>query len=117
MQARTGEGAVIDGIERMEGFLEKAKGLMFKDRGRVLLVFSTSDRHSIWMPFMRFSLDVAFIDRDGSVVHTEEDVPPLSFHPSTWKRYKPPRPCRSILEVESGLFEEKGIETGTELSF
>jgi uncharacterized membrane protein (UPF0127 family) len=117
MQVRTDDGAVIDDIERLDGFLEKAKGLMFKEEGRALLVFSRSDRHAIWMPFMRFSLDVAFIDRDGRVVHTEEVVPPLSLDPSTWRRYGPPRPCRSILEVESGLFEEKGIETGTELSF
>jgi len=117
MQVRTEDGAVIRDVERLDGFITKLRGLMFKETGRALLVFSRSDRHSIWMPFMRFDLDVAFIDRDGAVVHTEEDVPPLSPHPSTWRLYGPPRPCRYILEVESGLFEENGIDTGTEFVF
>ncbi len=117
MWIRTSEGVVIKDVDRLEGLVEKMKGLMFREEGRALLVFDRTEKHSIWMPFMRFSLDVAFLDDEGVVVHTEEDVPPMSIHPSTWKLYGPPRPCRSILEVESGLFEEKGIETGTELVF
>lgn len=116
MQVCNEEGC-IDGVERKTGILEKMKGLMFRENGRALLAFPQQERHGVWMLGMRFPLDLAFIDRDREIVSIKCDVSPMSWRPSTWKTYRPPRMCRYILEVEAGLLDEKGFDRGQAVSF
>lgn len=51
----TDKGEEIDGVELRNGPLGKVHDLMFRGEGWLLL-FSVSDRHAVWMPFMRFDL-------------------------------------------------------------
>jgi len=111
-------GMVIGDVERLAGPLEKVRGLMLRPEGsRALLAFGNQDFHGIWMFLMRYSLDVAFLDEGREIVSIRKDVPPAGLHPSTWKVYRPPKMCRYILEVESGLLDEKGFERGDRVTF
>lgn len=110
-----GPSYTIDGVDVAESMWEKTKGLMLREEGRLLLVFDRESRWSIWMPFMRMSIDCIYLDSEYRVVSLKRDVPPLSLHPRTWRQYRPSRPCRYILEVESGLIEDIGVERGHEL--
>ena len=85
---------------------ELAKGLSGKKSGRLLLRFSKPGLHSIWMPFMHFSLDLAFLSGAGKIITVLRGIPPISHLPSTWKTYSPENPCSFILEVESGLLKK-----------
>lgn len=110
------EGQIRD-IEKKDTFLGRTKGLMFRDEGRILLEFPFQGRYGVWMPFMKFSIDVAYISKEGKVVDLREEVPPMGLSPSTWKIYRPSKMCKYILEVESGVLGEKGLSKGTEVKF
>ncbi len=107
----------IDDVKRKTGVLEKIKGLMFRESGRALLEFPQQERHGVWMLGMRFPLDLAFIDREKEIVSIKRDIRPMNLDPSTWKIYRPHRMCKYVLEVESGLLDEKGFERGQKLAF
>ena len=114
MRLVAGEGTIED-VEHVDSFLGRFRGLMFREEGRILMEFPVREKQGIWMPFMKFSIDVAFIDDRNRVVDVFRDVPPISVSPSTWKIYRPERMCRYVLEVESGLLKKKGVEKGSEL--
>lgn len=117
MKVETQDDKTISSVERRKSFTGKFKGLMFREKGRILMEWSVKDRYGIWMPFMKFPIDVAFISEDKKVVTVFENVPPISLKPSTWKVYKPSKMCKYILEVESGLLSQKGIREGDRLLF
>lgn len=110
-----GPSYTIDGVDVAGSIWERTKGLMFREEGRLLLSFGYTSRWPIWMLFMRMEIDCIFLDEDYRVVSLKRDVPPLSLDPRTWRQYRPSRPCRYILEVESGLIEDIGIERGHQL--
>lgn len=61
---------------------ERARGLMYrqslaKDRC-MFFVYDEDGHHGIWMKNCLIALDVAWVDADGVVVETAEQVPPLS---------------------------------------
>ncbi len=81
-----------------------ALGLMFRkslpEGTGMLFDFHYSSRHSIWMLFMRFPIDVYFLDKDGTVLDKAKNIKPISLlKPSTWKIYQPKKPCRYAVEV------------------
>lgn len=82
--------------------LALTKGLMFKKKGSMLLEFPFSARHGIWMLFMRYPLDLIFLDSEKHVAEIIKNVPPLTLDPRTWKIYHPKIVARYILEVQTG---------------
>ena len=58
--------------------------------------------------FMRFPLDIAFLDEEGNVVDFALNVAP-------WKAVNGPREAKHCLEVTAGLLEE--IQVGDQLEF
>ncbi|MEA1992783.1 MAG: DUF192 domain-containing protein [Euryarchaeota archaeon] len=105
----------IENIEMADSFFAKMKGLMLKEKGRVLLKFHREGKYQIWMALMRFSIDIIGIGKERRVVDIMKAVP-LSFNPKTWKLYTPEK-CRYILEIEDGLAQKKGWSVGDSLSF
>ncbi len=93
----------------------KIKGLMFKKKGRALLSFDFEKIYGIWMLFMRFSIDLAFIDKEKKIVDLKRNVPPINFNPKTWKTYYPKKKCQFILETEKGVLEK--FEINDQLDF
>ena len=83
-----------------------ALGLMFRKRlpkGKGMLFdFHFKDRHGIWMLFMRFPIDICFLDEDGTVLDKIKKIKPVSlFRPSTWRIYRPGKACRYAVEVRA----------------
>ena len=108
----------IDNIEFSTSIARNTRGLMFKKSGRMLMEFIKDGKSSIWMPFMRFSLDIIFIDNKKTIVDIKPNAVPLKIlKPRTWKLYFPKKKCRYVLEIESGLTKTKKFDIGDQLIF
>jgi uncharacterized membrane protein (UPF0127 family) len=102
---RTTDGSVVcerctvadSPLPRMRGLLGRGhlppqEGVLLRPAG------------SIHTFFMRFPIDVLFLDREGRVVRVVESLPP-------W-RAAAARGARSVLELRAGESSRRGIETG-----
>ena len=112
-----GKGTSIDNIDVAGSILKKTIGLMFRKSGRLLFVFNREGSWGIWMPFMRFSLDLVFMDKDKKIIDIKKDVKPISVYLKNLRVYHPKRKARYILEIESGLSDEKNLGIGDMLEF
>ena len=63
---------------------------------------------SIHTFFMRFPIDVVFVDRELRVISLAEDVPP-------WKM-RGARGAKVVLELASGECDRRGIRVGQQLA-
>jgi len=95
-------------------FVSRLLGLMFKEdlqRGLILKLPKSRSRKgsAIHMFFMRFPLDIVFIDSNKKVVDM------ISIEP--WKTYTPLAPARYVIEMEKGTINKFNIEIGDELDF
>lgn len=108
----------IDNIEFSTSIAKNTRGLMFKKSGRMLMEFIKDGKSSIWMPFMKFNLDIIFIDNKKTIVDIKPNAVPLKLlKPSTWKLYFPNKKCRYVLEIESGLAKNKKNDINDQLEF
>jgi uncharacterized membrane protein (UPF0127 family) len=100
--------------EMAESFFRKARGLMFrKSLGRdsgMLFVFSRPGRFSFWTPFMRFPIDIVFMDSSKRVVDVREGLGP-------WRACRPRGSARYALELRAGTARRTGTGTGDLLEF
>jgi len=79
----------------------------------LLLAWSESGFYGIWMPEMKFALDLVWIDPAGRVVAITEDVRPESYP----EVFYPPVAVSYVLELESGRAGELGWGVGDRLVF
>lgn len=97
--------------EVADNFLSRAKGLMFKQKlGKnkgLLMRFSFS--RSIHSFFMRFPIDLIFLDKQKTVVELKTLKP--------WKFYFPTSQSTWVLEMEAGAVKENAISIGDKLEF
>ena len=101
------DGDVLAAAEVMEGFGGRARGLLGRTGYDGAMVLpGTRSVHTFGM---RFTLDVAFCDRDLVVLDTAR-VPPL-------RMTAPRRGCRTVIEAEAGAFERWGLRPGDVLEF
>lgn len=100
---------------------QKTKGLMFRGslakNAGLLMKFSGETKPGIWMPFMRFPIDIIFISTGKKVVDVKEKALPISRHPKTWRIYVPKAKCEWVLEVNAGHARETKTKIGDELRF
>jgi uncharacterized protein len=105
----TAEGReVATRVEVAGSFLRRGLGLMFRaglPPGHGLMI---TPCNSIHMLFMRFPLDVAFLDREGRVVRIYPGIRP-------WRMSRVVRGARSALELPAGTLAAAGVEPGTVL--
>jgi uncharacterized membrane protein (UPF0127 family) len=64
--------------------------------------------HSVVSFFMRFPIDVAFVDADGKVCHTIEPLVP-------WRTSAIVRQSRLVVELPAGTLAETGTQVGDQL--
>ncbi len=108
----------IENVEYSESITRNTKGLMFQNTGRLLMRFIKEGKFSIWMPFMRFSLDLIFIDKNKRITDIRYNIQPIDiFKPKTWSIYRPKEKSLYVLEIESGLSKEKNLSIGDKLNF
>lgn len=70
------------------------------DTCAMLFVFTVSGRHAFWMEGMRFPLDIAWVARDGEVIHIEHRIAQESR-----SVYRPEVPVPYVLEFNAGALD------------
>ncbi len=99
------DGQVLAAAEVAEGLPARIRGLLGRSGFEgALFLPRTRSVHSVGM---RFCLDVAFLDRELTVMDTVQ-LPP-------WRMTRPRWRCRWVLEAEAGAFERWGLRPGDQL--
>ncbi len=105
----TAEGVEVAAhVEEADSFLRRGLGLMFRrdlPPGHGLAI---TPCNSIHMFFMRFPLDVAFLDREGTVLRAYHGIRP-------WRVSRVVRRARTAVELPSGTLAAAGVQQGTVL--
>ena len=65
--------------------------------------------NAIHTAFVRFPIDAAFLDREGTVVKLVSDLPP-------WRIVGPVRGAKSVVELPAGTLRQQRIAVGGRLS-
>ena len=81
----------------------------------MLFIFDTLERHSMWMPDMKFPLDIVWLDETLSVINISYDAQPCASTDacpsisSVW-------PCKYAIEMNAGEAAIHGFQNGTQLT-
>ena len=99
------DGEVLANAEVADSVAERAKGLLGKTfyEGAFVLPH-TKSVHSLGM---RFTIDVAFVDREMRVFAVVCLAP--------WRMTRPRPRCRMVIEAQAGAFERWGLRVGDQL--
>lgn len=110
------EGLSLSKVEIVDSSEERAKGLSGRtdipDDYGMLFVFDIPDNYAFWMKGMETAIDIVWLADTGEILRIEEAVSPDTYP----KAFYPPRPVRYVLEVRSGLSQERGWNIGTKLA-
>ena len=79
---------------------------MAENHGKIFL-FDRRKNHTFWMHNTSISLDMLFIDDDGTIVGIEENTPTLDDY-----TFQGGCPSRNVLEVNAGFTRKHGIKAG-----
>jgi len=108
-------------IEFANSMFSKARGLMFRSalpNGKsMLFTFGSEDHVGIWMLFMRFPIDLVYLDSRKRIISIYENIKPINLNPNTWKVYYPNTPAKYVLELSQGTVKKTGTELGDILDF
>lgn len=91
--------------ERADTVLRRGIGLMGRsdlEQGAGLVI---EPCNGIVMFFMRFALDVLFVDRDGQIVHALHGIRP-------WRVSRVVLASRYVVELPAGTLRQTGTEVG-----
>jgi uncharacterized membrane protein (UPF0127 family) len=99
------DGTVLATVEVCEGLADRTRGMLGRaDFEGAMLLPHTRAVHTLGM---RFTLDVAFLDRNLVVLAVVRASP--------WRLTLPRRGGRSVLEAKAGSFERWGLRCGDHL--
>jgi hypothetical protein len=87
-------------------FFKRFKGLMGKKDFDRILVFSNLTGSSIHTMFMRFEIDIYFVD-ENKVIYEKVSLKP-------WKFYRPKKQAKYIIETKKNLLS---LKIGDKLDF
>jgi uncharacterized membrane protein (UPF0127 family) len=105
----TAEGREVAGrVEEADNFVRRGLGLMFRRELPAGSGLAITPCNSIHMFFMRFPLDVAFVDREGTVVRVYHGIRP-------WRVSRIVRRAHTVYELPAGTLAAAGVEKGAVL--
>lgn len=100
---------------------ERLKGLMDRpslpNDAAMLFMFPEERILSFWMKNTLISLDIVFLNSDGVVVDVQTMVTQVGVPDSQLIIYRSAQPARYAIEMNAGLGEELGIESGDQALF
>lgn len=99
-------------VEIADNLYTRAKGLSFRNEGKMLFKFSHDSSAKIDMMLLSRPLHLYFMNSDKEVIDVQR-AEPWSFDPRTWRLYSPGRPYRYLLES----FEDLRLEEGDKIEF
>jgi uncharacterized membrane protein (UPF0127 family) len=95
----------------------REKGLMGREslgeNEGMIFDFPKGSRPAIWMRNMVISLDLLFLDEQGTLVQIFHRVPPCEAMPC--EVYQAERPLRFVIEVAAGTANRLGLEPGQQV--
>lgn len=97
---------------KARGVIGRARGLMFRrklDSGEGLLMRFPHKGNVVHSLFMRFGIDLVFLDSQKNVVELYTLKP--------WRFYKPKKTCYWLIEVNQGAIRKKNVEIGDKIEF
>jgi uncharacterized membrane protein (UPF0127 family) len=90
---------------------EQTRGLMYRERmapdAGMLFLYDTPIIASFWMKNTILSLDLIFIEKDGTIANIYADAEPGNLTP-----IRSTRPVTGVLEINAGLAARLGIHPG-----
>jgi uncharacterized protein len=99
---------LVPDLRVADSFLARTRGLLGRKRlepGEGLLILGTSSVHT---HFMRFAIDVVFLDRDGCVLKLSRELRP-------W-RFAGCRGARDVVELPAGTCDRVDLREGARLN-
>jgi len=105
---KTKKNTLAQEVILANNFWSRAKGLLglkTLDNRSTLWI---SDCNSIHTFFMKFSIDLVFVDRDLKVCAVHRNVRPWRFRGPVWK-------AKSVFEFSTGAVPENFVEPGDQL--
>ena len=104
MQSQNNHKLFTLGVKIIEtnGFLNRFTGFMLKKKPNYALMFRNCS--SVHTFFMRFNLDIVFLDKGGNIVKIKADIKP-------WRIVLPVEKSVDILEIPSGLVSLEGFRS------
>ena len=97
-------------IKHATSFQDRFKGLLFHKKPIVDEGLLITPCNSIHMFFMRFPIDVVFLDRSNNVVKSVSNIKP-------WRIVPPVQTAHSALELPSGTIIQRNIREGDKITF
>ena len=102
-------------VEVADSFRKMAVGLMdhagLGPREGMLFIFEKEGRYGFWMLNMKFSIDILWLDRNGTVIYIWENAEPCKSILSC-RSVKPGKDSKYVIELRSGTSRKLGIKTG-----
>lgn len=99
-------------VEVADNFYTRARGLSFRNEGKMLFKFSRESNAKIDMMLLSRPLHLYFINSEKKIIDVQ-NAEPWSFDPRSWRLYSPRRPYRYLLES----FEDLALEKGDKIKF
>ena len=98
----------------------RSKGLMFRksiapDWG-MLFLFPELGDHTFWMKNTLISLDIFWLDKSGTILHLEKNVPICTRKDDGCPRYRAPLKSLQVLELNAGMAKKLGLKIGSQLT-
>ena len=106
---RKGDAVLIPDVDVTSSFLERLRGLMFKQSIPDSYGLLIRPCNQIHMMNMKFPLDVIYLSEDGTILHMDENIQP-------WKIGKTVKHAAGVVEVNAGTCARLGLETGDKLT-
>ena len=85
-----------------------------QDNG-MLFLFETEAKYCFWMKNTLISLDIIWLDKNKKVVFIKHNAEPCQAEPC--ETFGPSEKAKYVLEINSGLAKEIGLEKGNYLEF
>ena len=101
-------GAPFLNVLRADSFFTRFAGLMFRKKLPAATGLFLAPCNSVHMCFMRFAIDVVYLDKEYNIVKVVKNLRPwlgLSMCPKAW----------AVLEMTAGEAERCGLEVGKTL--
>ena len=102
---RTRKNTIALRVEIANSMWRRALGLMFrKNPAPLLMIMERETKPGIWMPFMRFPIDLILLDDEYNVLDIKTLRP--------WKDFIRFSGVRWALELRKGLLREGSVKVG-----
>ena len=104
----TNGAALADNVEVASNFIKRLQGLIgvsALNQGEALLLYPCNCIHTF---FMKFPIDVLFINKDAAILHTFENMKPFRFSPIIRASYM-------VVELPAGRLSSTGTAAGNQV--